>query len=433
MRKNINKVIAFAIGISVMSGSITPVFAADNTQNINAATNVQNQSNQKSVLTLDDAIKAAISSSETLELDTKKITYQNTSNDINEDLDDFNDVDSDDEDFKEDTRDITINKLRQQRDFDQDILIQKVTTAYNDLVTSQMEINKAAKELEIKNKELSNAKLKESLGIKTSTDLKSAELEIESLQNAQKSRENALKDAQYSFKVLIGKDVTEFSLEQDIKYEPFKVDGSIDKYLDGVIDKYLKYSEQLIKLNKDYYDKDYEKDQEITSSEVNDKKQAAENAQNSLKSLEKPDTTTNLDVNAYQKYEEEKSEYTSAISAYASAVSARLTYLNTKLGVEENKTSLNESKKEFKNQLRTLYTNLLTQEDNINYIKKNIELNNKKLSNAKLKYDLGMITESDYNSQVVSSEDLDLQLRSAIDSYNTIKEKIQKPWIAFSS
>ena len=39
MRKNINKIVAFAIGISVMSGSIIPVFAAenakDNSTNIN--------------------------------------------------------------------------------------------------------------------------------------------------------------------------------------------------------------------------------------------------------------------------------------------------------------------------------------------------------------------------------------------------------------
>ena len=32
MRRNINKIVALAIGISVMSGSIMPVFAADTTQ-----------------------------------------------------------------------------------------------------------------------------------------------------------------------------------------------------------------------------------------------------------------------------------------------------------------------------------------------------------------------------------------------------------------
>lgn len=79
-----------------------------------------------------------------------------------------------------------------------------------------------------------------------------------------------------------------------------------------------------------------------------------------------------------------------------------------------------------------MYTNINTIEDSINTLKKNIELNNKQLSNAKLRYDLGLITKSDYNTQVVSSEDLELQLRSAINNYNTLKEEIKKPWITFS-
>lgn len=100
--------------------------------------------------------------------------------------------------------------------------------------------------------------------------------------------------------------------------------------------------------------------------------------------------------------------------------------------MDQEQTSIDEDKKNFKNQLRTLYTNLITAQDNINYIKQNIELSNKNLSDAKLKYDLGMITESAYNSQVLSSEDLNIQLRSQIDNYNTLKQEIQKPWIAFS-
>ena len=31
MRKNINKLVAFAIGVSIMSGSVIPAFAADTT------------------------------------------------------------------------------------------------------------------------------------------------------------------------------------------------------------------------------------------------------------------------------------------------------------------------------------------------------------------------------------------------------------------
>lgn len=302
MRKNINKIVAFAIGISIMSGSVIPVFAADTVQNNNiqnsveqtnitqgnvgqsvvntkAQTNyVQGNTNQKSVLTLDDAIKSAISTSDTLKLDEKKISYQDKTNDLKEKQDDFNNVSGDKEDFNNDTRDIALKKLKQQRDFDEDSLRKKVTDKYNDIVTSQMKIDKAAKEIEIQNKGLEDDKLRESLGMKRFYDVKSTQLNVEKLQNALKSSQNTIKDLQYSFKVLTGKDVSQYNLEQDVKFEPFKIDGSIDEYLDNVIDSYLKYTEESVKLNKDYYDKDYEKNSGITTDDLDAAETAAKSA-----------------------------------------------------------------------------------------------------------------------------------------------------------
>lgn len=425
MRKNINKIIAFAIGISVMSGSVVPALAADSTQQTTTSTSTAKNSqivNGKPLLTLDEAVKEAISISEILQLDTSKITYQDKTNDINEDLDDYKDVSGDDEDFNDDTREANANKARQQRDFDQDALIQKVTKAYNNIVTSQMKIDKAGKELQIKNKTLNDAKLKSSLGMVTSSDLKSAELEIQDLQIKQKTSENTLKDAEYSFKVLTGKDVTKYTLEQDIPYETLKVDGSIDTYLDKVIDNYLKYREQILKLKKDYY---YDSDNKITDKDVSNAKDTTDAA----KSSGEPQYSS---YTSYDDYKKAHDKYEADISAYTTKISERLTYLGNKLSVDQEQTSIDEDKKNFKNQLKTLYTNLITAQDNINYIKQNIELSNKNLSDAKLKYDLGMITESTYNTQVLSSEDLNIQLRSQIDAYNTLKQEIQKPWIAFS-
>ena len=158
MRKNINKLVAFAIGISVMSGSIVPAFAADTTtQNTSTITSVQSQTIGQPVLTLDDAIKAAISNSETLTLDEQKISYQDKINNVNEKLDDFsvdsNTISDENKNLDSDTADITLNQLKQQSDFDEDKLIQKTTKSYNDIVTSQMKIDKATKDLEIKNKD----------------------------------------------------------------------------------------------------------------------------------------------------------------------------------------------------------------------------------------------------------------------------------------
>jgi len=160
MRKNINKLVAFAIGISIMSGSIIPAFAADTTQNASVA-NVQ--TNQKAVLTLDEAIKSAISTSDTLAYDEMNISYQDKTNDIKEEQDDFKNVSDDVEDFHKDTADINLKKAKQTRDFDEDLLTQTVTKKYNDIVTNQMKINNAAKDLEVKNTQLENLKLKQQL------------------------------------------------------------------------------------------------------------------------------------------------------------------------------------------------------------------------------------------------------------------------------
>ncbi|MCI1579127.1 MAG: TolC family protein [Clostridium beijerinckii] len=431
MRKNINKIIAFAIGISVMSGSVVPALAADSTQQTTTSTSTAKNSqivNGKPLLTLDEAVKEAISISEILQLDTSKITYQDKTNDLNEDLDDSKDVSGDEEDFNDDTREVSANKARQQRDFDQDLLIYKVTKKYNDMVTSQMEIDKASKNLEIKKKELKDAQLRGSLGMTIPVDLKATQLEIEKLENKQKSSESALKDAQYSFKVLTGKDVTQYSLEQDVKFEPLKIDGSVDKYLDNSIESYIKYSEQLVKLNKDYYDKEYVDDNKLDSKDVNAAKDAIRSAQGAYDEA-RNDTSgkfTEDDIkNKKDILDKAKTDYTSKISA-------RITYLKTKLDNYESETSLNENKKAFKDNLKTYYTNLLASEDNINTYKKNIEVYNEKLKNYKLQYDLGMITESTYNGYVLNSIQDEIDLRNEIISYNTLKQEIQKPWIAFS-
>jgi len=424
MRKNINKIVAFAIGISIMSGSIMPVFAADTTQNVN----IQNQVSQKPILTLDEVIKSAISISDTLAYDEMNISYIDKTNDIKEDQDDFNKVSDDVEDFHKDTADINLKKAKQTRDFDEDRLIKTVTDKYNIIVTNQMKINKAAKELESKNKGLEDDKLRESLGMKRLIDVKSTLLEKEKLENSQKSSQDALKDLQYSFKSLTGKDLTQYSLEQDVNFEPLKIDGSIDEYLDNAIDSYLMYTEQLVKLNKDYYDRDYEKASGITMDDMSTAETAAKTLPIAKPAADDPDYAAK-----YKKYTDSVDAYNNGISEYTRILASRLTYLSTKLSNYQQETTINKNKKDFKDQLKTLYTNLLASEANINYDKKNIEITNENLSNLKLKCDLGIITESAYNDEVVKSEQADLDLRAEIISYNITKEKLQKPWIAFSN
>lgn len=426
MKKRLNKIIAFAIGISVMSVSIVPVFAKDITQNTNNVTNAQTQANQKPVFTLDDAIKSAINNSEVLAFDEKKINYMDKINDLNEKIDDTPqlvgkveiEMSDDRKDLNKDTRDIKLKQYKEQKDFDEDKLIQKVTTTYNNIVTSKMKIEEAKRQIELKKKELNIAKVKNDSGVITTVDFNGNELKVEDLQDKLKSSENTLKDAEYNFKILTGKNIEQHSLEQDIKFNKFKIDGSIDEYLDNVIEKYLKYSTKLIELNKDYFN-----DNDNKVDDVTDKDKPSD---------EKPTFSENEDINSYEQYQNKLDSYYQKRELYAFKLSMRLAYLNAKLGTYEGETNLNEAKKQFKEQLRAFYTNLVTMEDNINLLKKNILLTNKQLSILKVKYDDELITKTDYDTQVVNSEDLDIQLRNAIDKYNTLKEQIQKPWIAFS-
>ena len=425
MRKNINKLVAVAIGVSIMSGSAMPVFAADSAnnttaQNTNTITSVQAQTIGKQVLTLDDAIRAAINNDDKLAYDEKAISYQNKINDGKEELDDAMSVGGDTEDFNEDTRENKLKQLKQQRDFDEDTVIQKTTKAYNDLVTRQMKIGKMTGLLEVRNKELNDTKLKKNLGLVTSIELGDTELQIKSLQNQLQLSINQLKDAQDSFKVLTGKDISQFTLEQDIKFEKFKIDGAVDEYLDNVIDRYLKLKVDALKLNKDYVD-----DNEVSEDDVKTAKTTSDNAT-------APTISASATVDQYAEYEKKLGKYQSDKNAYTNKLSERISYLTNRLTIYEGQTNLEINKKQLKDSLKQLYTNILSTEDSIDSLKQKIELNNKKLKNAKLRYDLGLITKSDYTKSIVDdqgSDDLDIQLRTTIDTYNTLKEKLQKPWV----
>ncbi len=432
MKRKLNKIIAIAIGASIIGGSMVPVFAVDTTQGTDASVNAQVQTGANTMLTLDDAIKSAISSSDTLALDDKKISYMDKINHVNEQIDDNPQLmgkqeipmSDDMKDLNKDTRDVKLKQCKQQRDFDEDKLIQNVTTAYNDIVTSQMKIDKLKKDIELKSEDLNITKIKNDVGSATDVEMDTNSNSLEDLKDKLKSSGSALKDLQYNFKILTDKDVTKYSLDQNIKYDVFKIDDSVDGYLDNIVENYLKYSAQLVQLNRDY---------------INDSNHKVEVVSNSDKPSDtipvlaaSTDSDIAANLNAYKEYQDSLDKYYQERYMYAFKLSARLAYLNGKLGTYESETNLDETKKQFKEQLRNFYTMLTTTEDNINLLKKNIDLTNKQLKIAKVKYDTGLITKTDYDHLVVNSQDLDIQLRSAIDRYNTLKEEIQKPWVAFS-
>lgn len=403
MRKNVNKLVAFAIGISVISGSVIPAFAAESTQNNTNVIYVQGQ--MKPVLTLDNAIKAAVSNSAKLALKSKEIKLYEDKLDIQEEIDDFQD---DDNDFPYDHLELLLKQKEEQKDYLKDQIAQDITNKYNDLVAKGKELDNLKKQIEIKTKELKDSELKKKLGLITSIEMKSAEIEIETLKNNQKTKEAQLKNSQDYFKVLTNADLTQYTLEQDPKFEIFRIDGSVDAYLDKVIDKYLKYDEKILELNKDNL-KDNKADKPGDAPDKDDSK------------FQDVDEEGNESFNE-GKYEAAEKEYLGEWATYGQ-------YLESKYGVSSGIVTLDENKKSLKNGLKESYTALLDLENNINVMKSTIEVNNKQLSVAKLQYDMGLITKTQYDKQVLASEDLQTNLRTLIDNYNKLKNNIQKPWL----
>ena len=400
MRKNINKLVAFAIGVSIIGGSIIPAFAADTTtQNTSTTTNVQAQANVKPVLTLEDAIAAGIANDNTILLEIKNINLQEDKLDIQDDINDSG--------YDYDNQELVVKQEKQKRDFMEDQVAQNITDKYNDLIAQSKSLEKIKKQIEVETKKLSDVKLQKSLGLVTSINLSQAEINIQTLKNSEVNAENKLKNSQDYFAVLTGKDLNKYVLDGNTNYEVFRIDGSVDEYLDNIIDKYLEYDKESYDLFKDHYNDDLKNTLQDTLPD-----------KDSLNSDPTDGSVTNPQTKD-QKYQK-------AIESYKA-------YLDAKFGVVGKSVELSEKKKSYKQILNAYYTTLLSLENNINVLKANIELSNKQLSIAKLQADLGLITKTQYNSQVVASEDLDINLKGLIDSYNKIKNSIQKPWAISAS
>ncbi|OOM82431.1 outer membrane efflux protein [Clostridium puniceum] len=423
MRKNINKLIAFAIGISVISGGAMPAFAADTTissTSTSAAANtdnsiyVQNQVKQNPVLTLKEAVNSAINNSEKLALQAKQIKLYEDKMDIQEELDDVND---NDEDFPYDKLELLLNQSKEQKEYMKDQIEQDITNKYNTLIDKEKALNKLKKQIQIKTKQINDTGLKKNLGLVTSIDVKNAEIELEKLKNTEKAKEDQLKNSQDYFEVLTGKDLSKYSLDESQEFEAFRITGSVDQYFDGVIDKYKKYDKKLLELTKDNL-----KDIKDTAGDKPDTSDAP-NKNSSAYYDTDPDT-------GEKEFNSDK--YDKAVLAYKNQWNTYGGYLEQKFAYSTSVYTLNETTKGLKNGLKESYASLLDMENSIKVMKSTMEVKNKELANSKLKYDLGLITKTDYNSLILDNDDLETNLRTAINNYNTLKEQIQKPWISAS-
>ncbi|WP_315068051.1 TolC family protein [uncultured Clostridium sp.] len=445
MRRHIKNMIAAGIVISIMNSSIVGVFAAEpaaikslNTSKsaqtdtnsgkpISIGEDMQNAGNKK-ILKLDDAISAAINNSDKFTLKSKEIQYYRNKEDLQKKSTDFNKSLSTDN-YSDDVYDYPYDKLelqekqtKQSRDFMEDQIRSDITNKYNDMVLKQIDIDKSKRNLELKKNDLIYLKGKLSLGMAVENQVTDAEVELKSLQDDITAKENALSDAKDYFKVLTDLDLKNtYILDYDMDYTKFKIDGSVDEYIDNNLNSYFEYDDKILDLTKDYL-KDL-KDEGI--KDIMNKDMPIAPKQSDYVTTDANGTAT-LDSGglalASIAYEQKELNYYTDLKSYEAYLDGRYSY-------DESKVNLDDTKKNLKNILEQNYSTLLDIENKIDNLKEQVNSTNTKLRFAKAQVDMGLMLQNDYDKQVVASEELDTALRKLVYAHNNLRDSIQSPWI----
>jgi hypothetical protein len=424
MKGNFKKIIPLVIGISILSGNNLPVFAADTIGNTNYT---QTLSNQKPVITLVEVVKSAVNNSDKLVLKEKEIRMYDKKMDLEEYNQDYKEqigekTNNDTlDDFSYDKFELQQKQSEQSKSFLEDQLANTITKKYNSIVLKQMELDKAKFDLEIQTKDLNTLKTKSEIGMATSNQLYDKQIDVKKSQDAIQTKEDSLKVNIEYLGVLSDLDLSKYTLDRNTDFTKFKIDGSVDEYIDDKINSYLEYNNKLVKLTDDYL-------KELKDEKIDDLKKVIDG---NIREAPKQSSFTTVDsggtiVNDTVAYSVELLKY---VNQQEKIINGYSSYLDGRYNADEAKVKLEDSKKNLKNSLKEMYVTLSDLESQINSTNEQIKSANTKLNYAKTQVDLGTMTQNDYKAQVLKSDNLEYSLRNLIITYNDVKNSIEKPWI----
>ena len=411
MRKNLNKIIAFAIGVSVVSGSALPVMATEVKNTTNTSSNSQSEINS-GVYKVQNAVEDAIANSDKLAILNSSLSVFNAQKDVYEKYDDM----GQDMDDKIDKVDIQISQTKQKRDYVQDYIKYTVTNDYNAIVLANEKIALAEENIKIKSDSINQSKLKQQLGLSTELNLRSEEAELTKLKDDLEAQKKSVNDLIYKLGLTTGKDLSKATFSNNIEYKKFIVDGSFDKYMEKVIKDMVRYDKDLI---------------EITKDDLSDRKDEKEN-----KLPKEPDkndskyySTITDETTGEEKVVFNKNTYEKDLEEYSKKLTAYITYYSDKFANEQSIHTLNMTEDAYRTTMKTNYTKLQGMEDTIAQAQTGIEILNQNIKNTKLQYDLGLVTKNVYDQMVYKQKEAQMNLETAIDGYNKLKGMLEQPWM----
>lgn len=422
MSKNLNKIVAFAIGVSVFSGSVVPVMAADTKTAANVSSSAA--TNKSKVYKVEDAVQDAIANSDSLAIVNSSLSLYDAQKDVYEEYDDM----GQDVDDKIDKVDIQISQTKQKRDYMQDYIRYTVTNDYNAIVLANEKIALAEENIRIKTDSYNQSKLKQQLGLSTEVDLKSEEADLIKLNDDLEAQKKSLNDSIYKLGLTTGKDLSKAVFANNIEYNKFTVDGSFDAYMEKAIKDIVKYDVDLIEITKDDLsdrkDDDehkFPKKEDYVPDEKPEKPQKPGSGATGDQAADYAD--------ALEDYKEKLDEYNESLTKYQKALTTYMTYYSDKFSSDKDVHTLNITEDAYRNTMKSNYTKLQGIEDSIKQAQNGLEILNENVRHTKLQYDLGLVTKNQYDAIVYKQKETQLSLETAIDGYNQLKGMLEQPWM----
>ena len=406
MKKNINKLIAIGIGLSVIVGNVSPVLATETIRDSKINTISGASENSLKILTLDKAIEAGLNNDDQMKILSSNLNYY-------KDLQDY--YDEADNDNGEDQNDVNIDSAKQSKEFRKDAVEYEITNLYNSIVLAEKQVEYQREIVNNEETKTSNMKLKYNKGLIDSVSMSKQEASLKTEKDTLQAKINSLNYLKEKLKLATGINVNNYTFDDRLNYEKLKLDGDLESYIDDKISIITKYDRELADLLEDAVDD--MKDDDLDDLEMPDKD----------KFYNIPKTDSDGNVIGYDLNEE---AYNTAKNG---ALAAYKGYLEAKKGSESASAGVNIKEKTYKNMLRSNYSNILAMEDGIDQLITNIDIANKSLANTKLQYQLGLMTINDYNTAVTGYRQLDISLRQTLNQYYQLKIVFEKPWAVSSS
>ena len=406
MKKNINKLIAIGIGLSVIVGNVSPVLATETIRDSKINTISGASENSLKILTLDKAIEAGLNNDDQMKILSSNLNYY-------KDLQDY--YDEADNDNGEDQNDVNIDSAKQSKEFRKDAVEYEITNLYNSIVLAEKQVEYQREIVNNEGTKTNNMKLKYNKGLIDSVSMFKQEASLKTEKDTLQAKINSLNDLKEKLKLATGINVNNYTFDDRLNYEKLKLDGDLESYIDDKISIITKYDRELADLLEDAVDE--MKDDDLDDLEMPDKD----------KFYNIPKTDSDGNIIGYDLNEE---AYNTAKNG---ALAAYKGYLEAKKGSESASAGVNIKEKTYKNMLRSNYSNILAMEDGIDQLITNIDIANKSLANTKLQYQLGLMTTNDYNTAATGYRQLDISLRQTLNQYYQLKIVFEKPWAVSSS